>query len=298
VPDVVSVGPCRRRAAADASAVADGQGASLRDRHHAARAADVQDLAAPGRHDAVDTGVAGELSCRGRRDRTHVTELSSRGLRVTHECAERHDDADVRPLPAISREIAVVAERPAGEIGERVGAALTGRALVLVTARCRQRRDRGEQLLATDHVQPALDPHAGTVGASAELHVPGLEGTAFTVLDHIGPNAVDEVRHLGMSWFFVVLALIVRTPSVVMTMSWLVLMPLTFLTNIFVDPATMPGWLQAVVAVNPVAILVTAVRGIMAGTANIEAILWSLLAPAIVTAVLGPVAMVLYGRKK
>jgi ABC-2 type transport system permease protein len=102
----------------------------------------------------------------------------------------------------------------------------------------------------------------------------------------------------GMSWFFVVLALIVRTPSVVMTMSWLVLMPLTFLTNIFVDPATMPGWLQAVVAVNPVAILVTAVRGIMAGTANIEAILWSLLAPAIVTAVLGPVAMVLYGRKK
>jgi ABC-2 type transport system permease protein len=83
-----------------------------------------------------------------------------------------------------------------------------------------------------------------------------------------------------------------------MTMSWLVLMPLTFLTNIFVDPATMPGWLQAVVAVNPVAILVTAVRGIMAGTANIEAILWSLLAPAIVTAVLGPVAMVLYGRKK
>jgi daunorubicin/doxorubicin transport system permease protein len=102
----------------------------------------------------------------------------------------------------------------------------------------------------------------------------------------------------GMSWFFVVLALIVRTPSVVMTMSWLVLMPLTFLTNIFVDPATMPGWLQTVVAVNPVAILVTAVRGIMAGTVTPGAILWSLVAPAIVTAVLGPVAMVLYGRKK
>ena len=37
-----------------------------------------------------------------------------------------------------------------------------------------------------------------------------------------------NVFGFGMSWMFVVLAMIVRTPSVVMTMSWLVLMPLTF----------------------------------------------------------------------
>ena len=78
-----------------------------------------------------------------------------------------------------------------------------------------------------------------------------------------------NVFGFGMSWIFVVLALIVRTPSVVMTMSWLVLMPLTFASNIFVDPATMPGWLQAFIAVNPVAILVTAVRDLMAGTATL-----------------------------
>ncbi|SDB39235.1 ABC transporter permease [Bauldia litoralis] len=101
----------------------------------------------------------------------------------------------------------------------------------------------------------------------------------------------------GISWLFVVLALIVRSPSVVMTMSWLVLMPVTFLSNIFVDPATMPGWLQAIVAVNPVALLVTAVREIMAGTATLGDVALALIGPAVVTALVAPVAMVLYGRK-
>ncbi len=107
-----------------------------------------------------------------------------------------------------------------------------------------------------------------------------------------------NVFGFGVSWIFVVLALVVRTPSVVMTMSWLVLMPVTFASNIFVDPATMPGWLQAFVSVNPVAILVTTVREIMDGTVTVGSVLLSLLAPAIVTAVLAPVAMVLYGRRK
>ncbi|MEP2746498.1 ABC transporter permease [Bauldia litoralis] len=101
----------------------------------------------------------------------------------------------------------------------------------------------------------------------------------------------------GISWLFVVLALVVRSPSVVMTMSWLVLMPITFLSNIFVDPATMPGWLQAIVAVNPVALLVTAVREIMAGTATLGDVALALIGPAVVTALVAPVAMILYGRK-
>ncbi len=107
-----------------------------------------------------------------------------------------------------------------------------------------------------------------------------------------------NVFGFGVSWIFVVLALIVRTPSVVMTMSWLVLMPATFASNIFVDPATMPEWLQAFITVNPVAILVTAVRGLMSGTASLTAVGWSLFTPALLTAVLAPVAMALYGRKR
>jgi ABC-2 type transport system permease protein len=103
---------------------------------------------------------------------------------------------------------------------------------------------------------------------------------------------------VGMSWLFVIIGLVMRTPSAVMTMSWLLLMPITFASNIYVDPATMPGWLQAIVAANPVATLVTAVRSIMAGTPDPGAIGLALLAPAIATAICAPIVMLLYRRER
>ena len=41
-------------------------------------------------------------------------------------------------------------------------------------------------------------------------------------------------------------------PRSVMQMSMTVLFPLTFASNVFVDPTTMPGWVQAFVKVNPI----------------------------------------------
>lgn len=102
----------------------------------------------------------------------------------------------------------------------------------------------------------------------------------------------------GIGWIFTTLALVVKGASSVMTLSWLVLMPLTFMSNIYVDPATMPGWLQWIVSVNPVALLVTAVRGIMDGTAAGADIAWALLAPAVVVAICAPLAMRLYRRER
>jgi ABC-2 type transport system permease protein len=102
----------------------------------------------------------------------------------------------------------------------------------------------------------------------------------------------------GFGWIFTALALSVRTPSTVMTLAWLVLMPLTFASNIYVDPATMPGWLQAVVAVNPVSLLVTAIRDIMAGTPDLRAVLLALLAPGLIAAVFGPITMWLYRKER
>jgi ABC-2 type transport system permease protein len=60
----------------------------------------------------------------------------------------------------------------------------------------------------------------------------------------------------------------------------------------------MPGWLRAFVDVNPVSVLVTALRGLLAGTATWGQIGTALIAPVIVTAVLAPVALVLYKRRK
>lgn len=103
---------------------------------------------------------------------------------------------------------------------------------------------------------------------------------------------------VGIGWIFTILGLIARTPSTVMTLGWLVLMPLTFASNIYVDPATMPAWLQAVVGLNPVSLLVTAIREIMAGTASAEAIGLALLAPAAVAAICVPLTMRLYRKER
>lgn len=70
--------------------------------------------------------------------------------------------------------------------------------------------------------------------------------------------------------------------------------PLTFASNIFADPATMPGWFQTWVDLNPVSDLVTAVRALMAGTATFSEVAWVLVASAIITAATAPVTMWLY----
>lgn len=98
----------------------------------------------------------------------------------------------------------------------------------------------------------------------------------------------------SLSWIFTILGLLLRTPNAVMGVSMMVLMPLTFASNIFVDPRTMPSGLQAFVDINPVSHLVTAVRGLMAGQPDGGEIVWVLVAAVVLTAVFGPITMRLY----
>jgi ABC-2 type transport system permease protein len=69
----------------------------------------------------------------------------------------------------------------------------------------------------------------------------------------------------GVSWIWVVVGLVARTPTSVTTSSVVVLFPLTLASNAFVDPETLPRWLERFVEVNPVSHLVTAARGLMHG---------------------------------
>jgi ABC-2 type transport system permease protein len=101
----------------------------------------------------------------------------------------------------------------------------------------------------------------------------------------------------GVGWVITVLALLVRTPSTLITLSSLVMMHLTFASNIYVDPATMPGWLQSFVDVNPVTHLVTAIRSLMAGTPDFGAIALALAGTALFTAICAPLTMRLYYRR-
>ena len=101
----------------------------------------------------------------------------------------------------------------------------------------------------------------------------------------------------GMGWIFLVLGLLVSTPMTVMTLGFTILFPVTFASNIMVDPATMPGWLRAFVEVNPVSLMTTALRGLMSGTATLPQVASALIAPVVLTLLLAPVTVWLYRRK-
>lgn len=101
----------------------------------------------------------------------------------------------------------------------------------------------------------------------------------------------------SLSWVWTLLSLIVRSENALMGMSMMVLFPLTFASNVFVPPETMPSWLQAVVDVNPITLLTTASRGLMHGHAVADEIGVVLVISAALVAVFGPLTMLRYRRK-
>ncbi|WP_104524472.1 ABC transporter permease [Blastococcus atacamensis] len=118
-------------------------------------------------------------------------------------------------------------------------------------------------------------PDAGVAGAIAAL-------------------ALVVVFSFGLSWVFCVLGLLLRSPNAVMNAGFTGIFPLTFLSNVFVDPATLPAPLQAFVDVNPVSVLATACRSLMDGTPDGVAIVVSLAVAAGLAAVFLPLTTRLY----
>ena len=96
---------------------------------------------------------------------------------------------------------------------------------------------------------------------------------------------------------FTTVGLVLRSPSAVMNSGFMALFPLIFLSNIFVQPSTLPDALEAFVAVNPVSHLVTAMRGVMAGAGSAGDVGLVLVEAAVLTAVFAPLTARLYGAK-
>lgn len=98
----------------------------------------------------------------------------------------------------------------------------------------------------------------------------------------------------GLSWVFTTLGLLLRSPNAVMNAGFMGIFPLTFLSNVFVEPETLPSALEAFVDVNPISILATASRGLMAGDASGGDIAIVLAVAAGLTAVFAPLTTRLY----
>ncbi|MEU5830552.1 ABC transporter permease [Micromonospora tulbaghiae] len=120
------------------------------------------------------------------------------------------------------------------------------------------------------------------------------DGGLLGVLAGIGLLVVFS---FAFSWVWTFFGLVLRSEKSVMGTSMMVLFPLTFLSNVFVDPSTMPGWLQAFVKVNPITQLVTSVRAAMAGSMDGPSTMWMLLWSAVFVVVFGTLTMYRYNRR-
>lgn len=101
----------------------------------------------------------------------------------------------------------------------------------------------------------------------------------------------------AVAWIWILIGLTVRSPNSVMALSMIVLFPLTFASNTFVDPATMPSWLQAFVNINPITYLVSAVRAFCNGEFATYDVTVVLIISVALVAIFGPLSMIRYRRR-
>jgi oleandomycin transport system permease protein len=89
----------------------------------------------------------------------------------------------------------------------------------------------------------------------------------------------------------------VRTSGAVQGIMFLIVLPLSFASNTFVNPDTMPSWLQTFVKFNPISQLVTTMRGLMIGGPVQESLMWTLVWMAILLIVFVPLALRAYRKR-
>ena len=124
------------------------------------------------------------------------------------------------------------------------------------------------------------------MGFSAEAGIVGV----------LAAMALVVVYAFALSWVFTTVGLVMRSPNAVLNTGFMCLFPLIFLSNIFVDPSTLPGWLEALVDVNPISHLTTTVRGLMEGTASAGEIALPLAMAAAITVIFATLTTRLYRR--
>ncbi|SFR04700.1 ABC transporter permease [Lentzea sp. HUAS TT2] len=102
---------------------------------------------------------------------------------------------------------------------------------------------------------------------------------------------------LCFCWASVFVGMLLKTPQAVQGMMFVLIMPLTFGSNVFVGTSTMPGWLKAWADISPVSLLSDALRGLLNGGAIAGPLTGSLIWMAGAVAVFFPLAMWAYRKR-
>lgn len=102
---------------------------------------------------------------------------------------------------------------------------------------------------------------------------------------------------LAVAWALVLVAMLAGEPEKVQIFGFVVLFPLTFVSDAFVRTSSMPGWLQAFSKANPVSILADATRALMVEGPATRSVLESLLYAVGFTLVFAPLAVRAFRRR-
>lgn len=120
--------------------------------------------------------------------------------------------------------------------------------------------------------------------------------------DTLAAIALLLLLRFALVWVGVYLGLIIRGEGMAGTVQTM-LFPLTFITNTFADPATMPAWLGTIAAWNPLSATVTAVRTLFGNPAvdadtwiGRNALLMAVVWPVVLVAIFFPLAAARYRR--
>jgi oleandomycin transport system permease protein len=117
------------------------------------------------------------------------------------------------------------------------------------------------------------------------------------VVPAIGAVALSIAFALSFCWISVWVGMMARTSGAVQGIMFVLIFPLAFGSNVYVDPSTMPGWLQGFVHVNPMSQLAGAVRGLTIGGTTASHVGWTLLWMTVLLAVFVPLALRAYRRR-
>ena len=100
----------------------------------------------------------------------------------------------------------------------------------------------------------------------------------------------------SLAWIFMSIGTIAKSAQSVQSLSLMVLLPLTFVSNAFVPVDTLPDWLKTLVGLNPVSHVVTALRDLLNDGAVTPAVGYALLGCVVVVAIFVPLTVRSYSR--
>ncbi|MFW2512833.1 ABC transporter permease [Demequina sp. SO4-13] len=191
-----------------------------------------------------------------------------------------------------------------GIIGQNIAFASVGIGIQLNSDMAKGIFDRFRSL-PISRIAPLLGAALGDV-VRYVLLIAIMVGTGYVLGYRIATDLVSFlagcllaiVFALSLAWAPMLVGLIARSERAVQGIVFMTLFPLTFASSAFVDPSTMPGWLEAFSNANPLTHLIESLRALWGGMGDWQTpVAWTLAWCVGLVAVFAPLAIRAYNRR-